>query len=316
MEKKALLIAAATLMLAACTNETDPWNGEIRLRSGLDVQQTTRATTTIQSTAFDNGAEMDVYISEATTTDQNQSTVTTYAQPLVYTVGESGALSLATLTTAQSQPYYPTSGNGVNIFAVYPKGTSIAANNTFTIKQDQSTDANYKASDLMYGKASNPVTRTSDAVSIGFKHLLSKVTVVLVSGAGSPSLDGATVELLNVYPSTTLTANNTSGSVSGTSGTQTAIKVMTATSSDLTGSAIVVPQTLATTFIKVTLKNGGKLTSNTLKDSSNGDISSVVLTSGKAYTYTITVNLTKLDVTSEITNWEDGTAATGAATMS
>ena len=307
MTRNYLLLAAAALAFAACGNdETDNWNGEIRLRSGLDVQQTTRATTAIQATQFESGENIDVYITEATT----GTATTTYDSPLVYTVGDGGALS----TT--KQPYYPSSGNGVNIFAVYPKGTSIAANNTFTIKDDQSTGANYKASDLMYGAPTNnaTVSRTKDAVSLTFTHLLSKVTVELVSGAGNPSLDGAVVKLKNVNPSTTLTANNSTKSISTADGTATDIAVMTATSSNLKGSAVVIPQTLATTFIEVTLATGGVLTSNTLTSGENS-LTSVVLESGKAYKYTITVNLTSLDVTSSITPWGSGTEATGNATM-
>ena len=311
MTRNYLLLAAAALAFAACGNdETDNWNGEIRLRSGLDVQQTTRATTAIQATQFESGENIDVYITEATT----GTATTTYDSPLVYTVGDGGALS----TT--KQPYYPSSGNGVNIFAVYPKGTSLTSGSgSFTIKEDQSDDANYKASDLMYGAPSDnkTVSRTKDAVSLQFKHLLSKVTVELKSGDGNPNLDGATVELTGVNPTTTLTATNSGSSINTTaSGDTKAIKVMQATSSVLSGSAIVIPQTLATSFIKVTLKDGGVLTSKTLTDSSNSNISSVVLESGKAYNYTITVNLTKLDVTSSIIgDWGDGTEATGNATM-
>ncbi len=312
MTRNYLLLAAAALAFAACGNdETDNWNGEIRLRSGLDVQQTTRAGTTIQATQFENGENIDVYIEEAT--QGEQSATTTYDKPLVYTTGSNGAMTPPT----DKQPYYPSSGNGVNIFAVYPKGISLTSGSgSFTIKEDQSDDANYKASDLMYGApTTNPVSRQKAAVSLQFKHLLSKVTVELVSGDGSPSLDGATVELQNVKPSTTLTATNSSGSISEASGDTKAIKVMKATSSSLSGSAIVIPQTLATSFIKVTLKDGGVLTSNTLTDSSNSAINSVVLASGKAYKYTITVNLTKLDVTSSIGDWGDETEATGTATM-
>lgn len=310
MTRNYLLLAAAALAFAACGNdETDNWNGEIRLRSGLDVQQTTRATTNIQATQFASGEKIDVYITEATT--DGKAATTTYASPLVYTTGSNGAMTPAT------QPYYPSSGNGVNIFAVYPKGISIAANNTFTIKENQSTDENYKASDLMYGAPSSnaTVSRQKTAVSLQFKHLLSKVTVELKSGDGSPSLDGATVELQDVLPQTTLTASKDGSSITDASGTKSAIKVMQATSGNLEGSAVVIPQTLTTSFIKVTLKDGGVLTSKALTDSSNSNISSVVLASGKAYKYTITVNLTSLDVTSSITPWGSGTEATGNATM-
>ena len=298
------------MTLAACNSEIDDLNVEIRLKSGLDVQQTdTRAATTIQSTQFDKDAAIDVYISEATKEGQEETTITKYTQPLTYTIGEDGS------TMNGTQQYFPTSGNGVNIYAVYPSGKK--SGETFTIETDQSDDANYKASDLMYGAPTGNATvaRQKSAVSINFKHLLSKVTVKLVSGAGNPSLDGAVVKLKDVKPSTTLTASITEGKVSEASGEAKAITVMTATTDALSGSAVIVPQTLGTGFIEVTLKNGGVLTSTGLK---NGDssLTNVVLETGKAYTYTITVNLTGLDVSSSIADWGDGSSVTGDAEMS
>ncbi len=304
-----LTLAAVAMTLAACNSEIDDLNVEIRLKSGLDVQQTdTRAATDIQSTQFDKDERIDVYISENTT----GTATTTYGQPLTYTIGEDGS------TMNGTQQYFPTSGNGVNIYAVYPSGTSVASQNTFTIEADQSDDANYKKSDLMYGKpTTNPVARQKSAVSINFKHLLSKVTVKLVSGAGNPDLDGAVVKLKSVKPSTTLTASISGGSVSEASGDKKDITVMTATTEALSGSAVIVPQTLKTNFIEVTLKNGGVLTSTGLKNAS-GDTSleNVVLEAGKAYTYTITVNLTGLDVSSSIAEWGNGSSVTGDAEMS
>ena len=315
MKTKAFMaMAALALVAAACNNDdeiTDNWNGEIRLSSGLTVQQTgTRAATDIQSTQFASGEKIDVFISEDVTTG---TATTTYAQPLVYTAGESGTMTAPT----GNQPYFPTSGNGVNIYAYYPSnkvGTDITKTDvTFSVAEDQSGETNYKASDLMYGKpATNPVARTSSATTLTFKHLLSKVTIKLVQGAGSPALTDAVVKLKSVYPSTTLNAST--GTISGTSGNTTDITVKANTTTGLDNSAVVVPQTLATSFIEVTLANGGVLTSKDLKDGSSNPISSVVLASGYEYTYTITVNLTSLDVTSTITPWTSNTA-NGTATM-
>ena len=298
------------MTLAACNSEIDDLNVEIRLKSGLDVQQTdTRATTTIQSDKFDKDAAIDVYISEATKEGQEETTITKYTQPLTYTIGEDGS------TMNGTPQYFPTSGNGVNIYAVYPSGKK--SGETFTIETDQSDDAKYKASDLMYGAPTGNATvaRQKSAVSINFKHLLSKVTVVLKSGAGSPSLDGAVVKLKGVKPSTTLTASITEGKVSEASGEAKDITVMTAATGVLSGSAVIVPQTLGTGFIEVTLKNGGVLTSTGLSNGSTS-LESVVLETGKAYTYTITVNLTGLDVSSSIADWGDGSSVTGDAEMS
>lgn len=308
-----LTLAAVAMTLAACNSEIDDLNVEIRLKSGLDVQQTdTRAAADIQSTQFDSGEKIDVYISE-NTTGTATTTYGTDGQPLVYTTTD--ALGNMSTTTQQ---YFPTSGNGVNIYAVYPSGKK--SGETFTIETDQSDDAKYKASDLMYGapKSNATVARQKSAVSINFKHLLSKVTVVLKSGAGSPSLDGAVVKLKGVKLSTTLAASISGGSVSEASDAQTKdITVMKATTNALSGSAVIVPQTLSTSFIEVTLKNGGVLTSTGLKTSGSTDLNEVKLETGKAYTYTITVNLTGLDVTSSIADWDSTSGeVTGDAEMS
>lgn len=204
------------MTLAACSNddESDNRAGEIRLSSGLTVQQTgTRAATGIQSTQFASGEKIDVFISENTA----GTATTTYAQPLVYTAGGSGTMN----PPAGNQPYFPTSGNGVNIYAYYPseKVTDITATNvSFSVAEDQSGETNYKASDLMYGTPANnnPVARTGSAIALTFNHLLSKVTITLESGAGSPVLDGAVVKLKAVKPSTTL--NPSTGAISEAGG--------------------------------------------------------------------------------------------------
>lgn len=301
MNTKFILLAAAAFALASCSNDgsVGDWNGEIRLTGLLNVQQTgTRAASDIQGAAFDEGERIDVYLSENTTGTPS----TTYAQPLVYTTEADGAMNVP----AASQPYYPTSGNKVNIYAVYPSG----AGDTFAVATDQSTEESYKASDLMYAKASSG--RTHNAVPLNFSHLLSKVTVELVSGVGEPDITGAIVELLNVLPEASFTANSDSCAVGAASGTATDITVMTTSADTLKGSAIVIPQTLSETrFIKVTLVQGGELFG-----SINNAAAGPTLKAGNEYIYTITVNLTGLVLKADISPWtSDGNANGGTATM-
>ena len=221
-------------------------------------------------------------------------TRTHYNQPILATTKTGGALDL------QDGPYYyPTSGNGVNIYALYP--ATAATGELFTIKEDQSTDANYKASDLMYGKpASNPVSPSANAEDIQFSHLLSKVTINLKPGVNVTSLDGAKVELLGVKPSTMLTAGINGHSITAASGNATPITVMTATETVTSGSAIIVPQTLPEMFLQVTL-DGATLTGKL-------DSGLPELTAGNAYTYNITVNMRggALEIEGSITPWDDG----------
>lgn len=287
--KYVLFIAAAALALAACTGDENLNDGPvaIRLSSSLEVQ--TRAASGIQGSAFDEGESVDIFITEAVEADE--SATTTYPQPLTYTTGTNGTMTPPT----GGQPYFPTSGNGVNIYAYYPSGavTDMGASGVaFTVKTDQSTDAAYKASDLMFGTAANPVSRQSSAIPVTFRHLLSKITVNLTSGDGNPSLDGATVSLMNVRLDAQLTPSD--GTVAEGTGTQDeSVTVTTGTG----GSAIIPVQTVASgkQFIRVQLQTGGKLY-YTLPQNAT-------FQGGKVYTYNIKVNLTDLEVTSSITDW-------------
>ena len=288
-----IFAAIAALALTACSNDDDIKVGgdnAILLTSSLDVAET-RAATNIQTSAFDAGETVDVYITE----NEPGTNETHYNQPILATTKTGGALDL------QDGPYYyPTSGNGVNIYALYP--ATAETGKLFTIAEDQSTDANYKASDLMYGKpaTNNPVSPSANAVDIQFSHLLSKVTINLIAGENVTSLDGAKVELLGVKPSTTLTASKDGCSIAPASGDATPITVMTATETVTSGSAIIVPQTLPEMFLQVTL-DGATLTGKL-------DSGAPVLTAGNAYTYNITVNMRggALEIEGSITPWDDG----------
>ena len=297
MKKNMIFAAIAALALTACSNDDEIKVGgdnAILLTSSLNVAET-RAATDIQTSAFDAGETVDVYITE----NNGGNNPTTYPQPIEYSTAAGGALTVGT------QYYYPTSGNGVNIYALYP--ATAATGELFTIKEDQSTDANYKASDLMYGKpaTNNPVSPSANAVDIQFSHLLSKVTINLIAGANVTSLDGAKVELLGVKPSTTLTAGINGHSITAASGTAASITVMTATETVTSGSAIIVPQTLPEMFLQVTL-DGATLTGKL-------DSGAPVLTAGNAYTYNITVNMRggALEIEGSITPWDDGGTNSG-----
>lgn len=296
MKKNMIFAAIAALALTACSNDDEIKVGgdnAILLTSSLDVAET-RAATDIQTSAFDAGETVDVYITE----HNGGNNPTTYPQPIEYTTGAGGALTVGT------QYYYPTSGNGVNIYALYP--ATAETGKLFTIAEDQSTDANYKASDLMYGKpATNPVSPSANAVDIQFSHLLSKVTINLKPGENVTSLDGAKVELIGVKPSTTLTASKDGCSIGAASGTATSITVMTATETVTSGSAIIVPQTLPEMFLQVTL--GGATLTGKL---STGE---PTLVAGNAYTYDITVNMRggALEIEGSITPWNNGGTNSG-----
>ncbi len=270
MKRSTIIYAMAALALTACSSDEnlDNLNSpvEIRLSSGLEVQEVgTRAATDIFNNRFDNGETVDVFINEKT----DGTATTTYPQPLQYTTVANGALNLVDET---NRPYFPTSGNGVEIYAVYPSNIG----SIFTVETDQSSDENYKKSDLMQTRTS--VDRPQkDPIALRFEHKLSKVIVTLISGAGSPDLDGATIKLKNAKTQVAFTA--ATGTVTDKQDSQTSdITVGTATSGNLSRAAILPPQTLQQDFVEITLKNGGVLTGSL----NNGQ---PVLEKGNAYKY-------------------------------
>ena len=294
-------IAAATVMMTSCNNDDEVIDNnapvEIRLSSANLASR--GVAQDLQLTQFENNEKIGVFINE-----NAASPTTTYPQPLEYTANGTGGM------TPGTQPYFPQSGNGVNINAFYPytAAESLTMPKVFNIKTDQSANADYKASDLMYGvPAANPVARTTGNVQLTFNHLLSKIDIELTSGDGNPTIVGATVKLKGIKPQTTF--NPLTGSIAVAEGGATDIMVMT-TDALLKGSAIIVPQAIAqgAAFIEVTLPAGGVLTHKL--------DAATTFEGKKQYTYKIRVNLTKLTVTSTINAWTPaGGTTTGTAEL-
>lgn len=309
-------MAAAAMIMAGCSNneiEVDNWNGEIRLCSGLEVQQLTRSTATgLQDTQIESGLKVGFFINEDVASDATATT--TYPQNLEYTADGSGGFKGVSV-------YYPQTGNGVNIYAYAPRQNALELTGTydFTIQKDQSGNDGYLASDLLWGQpmkptsagsatyeTANPVARTKNNVNVTFKHLLAKVQVKLIpdngSGLNADDLKGAKLEILGVKRGVSL--NLTDGKIGDASGelidvtAATYPKDGTLSADDLTAAAIIVPQAFSssTKFMKVTLATGGELFYTLDQD--------LTLKSGYIYKYDITVKLTGLKVTSTVEPWD------------
>lgn len=311
--KNYILLAAAALMLGACGNDEnlDNLNGpvELRLTSGLEVQ--TRNSHNLDQ-LLKNGEQVHVWVDDAKTDEE------LYADNTL-TAGEQGAL------TGGNTMYFPETGNGVDIYAIHGNWGSTALTGfwgtelTHSVAQDQRTGQDtdgYAQSDLVYAKSTD-VSRAGNPTTVNliFTHLLSKVEVVLVRGEGYPNINK--VEILNTKLDAKFTPNRESeitatadGTIDGT--TLNAIEI----DKDLTSSknaagddeskkklneAIIVPQTLAkgTPFIRVTTNEGGELIYR-LKEETTFALAT-------KYRYTITANLTGLEVTATITPWDQKT---------
>lgn len=323
--KSFMTMAVAMLVFAGCSNdenEMDNWNGEIRLTSGIEVQ--TRATHNLDE-LLKEGESVHIWVDDAKDLQTTVSKENLYENN-VLTVGNGGALSRG------NTMYFPQSGNKVNIYALHTNATLNGdafpgSELTHEVAQDQRSTViesgkGYQGSDLVFAKSAS-VERTSNAVSLTFAHLLSKIEVVLVAGDGLQANEIKTVEILNTKLNAKFTPSKTAGfsvTADGTITDQNPITIDNETTglSEAEGNdeakkvlneAIIVPQTLAsgTEFIRITTTGGGVLTYTLPAEKEFAEKTK--------YRYTVTANLTGLTVTSTISAWGKGTEDNGTAVM-
>lgn len=316
--KKHLFFAAALFALAACNNDENlPGNDpnapvEICLAGGIEVQTRTTHNLDMQ---LKNGEQVHVWVDDAETGDSS------YPNNIL-TVGDNGTL------TGGETMYFPETGNNVNIYAIHGNledWTNIWGESIIhSVKQDQRSSVTtagegYAVSDLVYAKSTD-VSRDGNPtiVNLTFRHLLSKIEVVLIEGPGNEGFltDISSLQVLNtrLKAGFTLDKATAADAVKVTaSGDLTPIFLDTniSDSSNATNQvlneAIIVPQeiTTSTPFIRVDLKDGAtfiyKMENTT------------TFQSGKKYLYTITVKETGLEVTSSISDWAEGGNTDGFA---
>ncbi|MEG0808337.1 MAG: fimbrillin family protein [Alistipes sp.] len=295
------IVATAALMLTSCDKDErvgrEPWNGEIRLSSGVQVQS--RATSAVGDTPTDKalapGERVGVYIFE----EVDEETQPPLYKNLQYEVGRDGSLTLVETVPAQPQPYYPASGNKVKIMAYHPFVAGEAytdlqnKNHQAVVQTDQSTAANYYSSDFSNATV-NSLSRSHQPQLLTFNHRFSKVVCTLKQGVGKPDLTGATVSVCQaVYkdsdpsPKSDIALNSTLG----------------APATDGSASYIgIIPEQefrMDEPMLKVHLQTGEDLY---YKPTTN-----VYVKGGEKYTYHITASEKELTVTSETNQpWVEG----------
>lgn len=266
MNTKATLIAIAALMMAACTQLDIP--GEERTPVALaytTIQATeTKAAQNLNEGTFASGETIKVRISNT-----GENSWTDYD----FTTAAAGAMS-----PASTVPYYPAGAQNIDIVAYYPA----TAGTSFSVQADQTNDANYKASDLMFASVTNQA-KQAGPVNLAFAHKLAKLNVNVTAGTGVGSI--TSVSLLNVKP--TVSFNQATGAVGSASGDATAIAISN------NGAAVIPTQTI----------DGGLLSIVTDKGTAIYTVASKEFTAGQQYTLNITVNLRAIGNTNAITGW-------------
>ena len=259
-------MAVAALMVAACTQKENP----VEDRTPVALQYTTvdatetKAAQNLNEGTFASGETVKVRISN--TGEGNW-------DDYDFTTGSAGAMSPASIV-----PYYPTGARNIDIVACYPS----TAGASFSVQADQTADADYKASDLMFASVTNQA-KQAEAVNLAFTHKLAKINVNVTAGTGVGSI--TSVSLLNIKP--TVSFNQATGAVGEASGSAGAIAISN------NGAAIIPAQTI----------DGGLLSIVTDKGTATYTVSSKEFAAGQQYTINITVNLRNIGTTNAITGW-------------
>ena len=267
MNTKTTLIAVAAMMMAvACTQKEN----RVEERTPVALQYTTvdatetRAAQNLNEGTFASGETVKVRISNTGAGEW-----TDYD----FTTGSAGAM-----TAPNPGPYYPAGAQNIDIAACYPA----TAGTSFSVQADQTSDAGYKASDLMFASVTNQA-KQAEPVNLAFTHKLVKINVNVTPGTGVGSI--TSVSILNVKP--TVSFNQATGEVGEADGSATTIAITN------NGAAVIPAQTI----------DGGLLSIVTDKGTATYTVASKEFAAGQQYTINITVNLRAIGTTNAITGW-------------
>ena len=242
-----------------------------------DVANLTRATSSIVT--FNANEQMKVYVKP-----NGQSSYTGYT----YTTESSGHSDIA-LTAPATPPYFPAGqGTTVEAYAYYPAN----AGTSFSVQADQRTDANYKASDLMFA-ANRTITKGANdgSNSLLMNHLMAQLHLN-VTGQGV-SINRV---LVNCKRSVTFTPEGQT--VVSTTGSASDIVAMTGS-----GEAyVLIPQQPVNT-VTIKVETGSANDANTTATFVFSVSSDFV--AGKSYPLNLSVSATQVGITTSIADWDE-----------
>ncbi len=201
--------------------------------------------------------------------------------------------------TPASAIYWKDDVTPADFYCYYPYAipTDITAH-AFSLKTDQSTLTDYKASEFLYGKTTN-VSPTENAVNITIIHLFSCAIVKVVPGNGftEESLAASNISVMLNGCKTHASINLKDGSVTATGETGS----ISPLKEEKHYKALVVPQTVqADNFITVTV-DGREF--NLKKE--------FTFVGGKRHPFTVTVSKTSNGINVGIGAWEDDNVDNG-----
>ena len=307
----ALLTAAAvTAGAASCAEQADmadaadgtPVTISVATDGGATdgVAAATRAAATLYGNTFADGDQFyATFPGDKTTVDAT-----------TYTLGEAVAAGYNP-ATPQVQPYVRSGATGATVRAYFPWRAGGQAPNagpatkTWTVSQDQTADAAYFASDLMYAEGdvqADGTVKTTGQQRLVFSHRMAKVIVNITNSlTGSATVQAVNLvqgyRTVNIQAPETLTPGTT---LTDPIGQTTPLNAGTASGC----ACLLPPQTIVKDqrFIEVKTSQGPAYFALSTDTELKG---------GYAYTASVTLNRASLGATTAVTAWTAQTLAAG-----
>ena len=242
---KKFSLFALVVLLIGCTNDASQDEQLVdRLPIKINFEKS-RA----NDTAFESGDQVGLYVVNY---DGSMAGTLTSTENHI----NNACFTLSTDWRAEEELYWKDASTKADFYAYYPYGnpTDISAY-PFSVNTDQSAEADYWASDFLWGKRSG-VAPTKSAVTITTEHLLSNALVYIKAGEGYSAAELAAadieVKICNVKNSATINL---------ATGVATAIGNTTEITPWNTGAyyrAMIVPQTVSRDTNLVLVKINGK----------------------------------------------------------
>ncbi len=298
--KHLTIMACALLALCACSsgggsNDPDPTPSPTPTPTPsemLPINISTTMSSRATDYAFEAGDMIGLYVvnHNADGTAAALQATGNYVDNMKYTYN-------ATWTPA-TQTYWKDNQTHADFYIYYPYTASVSSVEAmpYETRADQSTEASYKAGDLLIGKTTD-VAPTENAVRIDAKHVMSQMVISLVAGNGftDETLAASSISVKINGLKTWASANLSTGAVTAT-GDATSITPLKEDGNNY--KAIIVPQTVGDGNLITVSVDGRDF--NLAKDAKF-----TAFETGKKHKFTVTLSKTSNGVNVNITKWED-----------
>ena len=193
----------------------------------LNEESATRTvSTTLQNTSLAEGNSVGAFIYRTGKTADDVVSGETYG----YSNYKMDVTSTYTYLYNAAQPVFPYANRDIDVYAYAPYNsawTTLVSTQTFTVAADQTSDANYVASDLLWVKKAIAFDTSNTGVSqtenLQFKHMLTQVCINVTAGDGvsTSSLNGVDVKLTGIGRTGTINLQTGAVAIAGANAAQT-----------------------------------------------------------------------------------------------